>query len=213
MNEMEKNLPKDAEILDVDKDMPVAYIADTGIMANTRKIKTKDHTTFGDFSRAIVDYIQNSAKNADRIDFVFDSYFETSIKDSERRRRETTCPIQLNEIKEETPLPVQMERFWGASRNKVQLQMLLHQEAIRRTKERPSNVKLVVSSFSDDLEEVRCISCCNGTHSEIPELCLDIEEADTRIIPHAAHAVEQGIIFSEQLVVLSPDTDVFVLLL
>ena len=25
---MEKNLPKDAEILDVDKDMPVAYIAD-----------------------------------------------------------------------------------------------------------------------------------------------------------------------------------------
>ena len=96
MNEMEKNHLKGNEVLENCCDMQVAYIAD--VMASARKIKTKEFTTFDDFSRAIVEYIHCSAKNASRIDFVFDSYLDMSIKDSERKTRETTSPIELNVV-------------------------------------------------------------------------------------------------------------------
>ena len=76
-------------------------------------------------------------------------------------------------------------------------------------REAPSSLKVFVSGFSNNLE-VLCLSCCDGYCIDIPELCIDIEEADTQIIPHTLHAVEHGI---QRLVVLSPDTDVFVLLL
>ena len=63
-----------------------------------------------------------------------------------------------------------------------------------------------MSGFSGE----SCMSCCSGSCDEVPELCIDIEEADSRIIPHALHAVKDGL---ERIVVLSADTDVFVLLL
>ena len=62
--------------------------------------------------------------------------------------------------------------------------------------------------FSSESVEVPYLSCCGGYCRDIPELCIDIEEADTQIIPHALYAVEHGI---QRLVVLSPDADVFVL--
>ena len=133
-----------------------------------------------------------------------------SIKDSERLCRETTTPIEVNVLTEDTPLPVQMERFWPSNDNKHKLQDLLHQKMINLATGKPSNSKLVVSSFSSTLSEASCITCCNGCTSNVPELCVNIEEADTRIIPHAMHAVEHGI---ERIIVLSADTDVFVLLL
>ena len=67
-----------------------------------------------------------------------------------------------------------------------------------------------MSDFSSESVEVSCLSCCDGHCWDIPELCIDIEEAETRIITLALHAVEHGI---QRLVVLSPDTDVFVLVL
>ena len=103
-----------------------------------------------------------------------------------------------------------MERFWPANRNKHNLEILLHRTAIKHARETPSSLKVFVSGFSSESVEVPCLSCCDGYCRDIPELCIDIEEADTRIIPHALHAVEHGI---QRRVVLSPDTDVFVLLL
>ena len=103
-----------------------------------------------------------------------------------------------------------MEWFWSANRNKVNLELLLHQTAIKHARETLSSLKVFVSVFSSESVEVPCFYCCDGYCRDIPELCIDIEEADTRIIPHALHAVEHGL---QRLVVLSPDTDVFVLLL
>ena len=95
------------DILDDSKDMQVGYIAD--VMANVRKMIVKELTNFGEFSGGILDYIQISAKGADRIDYIFDSYFDISIKNSKIKRRETISPIELNAVSEYTPLPVQME--------------------------------------------------------------------------------------------------------
>lgn len=117
--------------------MRVGYIAD--VMANARKITTKEFTNLGDFAGAIVNYIKKSAKRADRIDYIFDSYFDISVKDSERKRRETISPIDFNVVSEETPIPIPVERFWLAKRNKPNLEILVHQTAINHTQETPSS--------------------------------------------------------------------------
>ena len=126
MNEIAKKHLID--IMDHSKDMHVGYIAD--VMANVRKMIVKELTNFGEFSGGILDYIQISAQGADRIDYVFDSYFDISIKNSKRKRREPISPIELNAVSEDTPLPVQMEWFWTANRNKHNLDILLHQTVI-----------------------------------------------------------------------------------
>ena len=107
MNELAKK--HSIDILGDSKDMLVGYIAD--VMANVRKMIVKTFNNFGEFSRGILDYIQISAKGADQMDSYFDSYFDISINNSKRKRRETLSPIELNAVSEDTPLPIQMEWF------------------------------------------------------------------------------------------------------
>ncbi|KAK7085413.1 hypothetical protein SK128_014519 [Halocaridina rubra] len=114
--------------LDYSKYMQVGYIAD--VMAYATEIVTKEFSNFCEFAGALVDYIQKSAKGADRIAYIFDSSFDISIKGSERKRRETISPIELNVVSEETPIPVQMEQFCTVIRNKHNLEILVHQTAI-----------------------------------------------------------------------------------
>ena len=141
---------------------------------------------------------------------VFDSYVEGSIKDSERRRRQVKAPIEMNVINYDTPLPVEMDRFWASSCNKLKLQMLLHEQAIKCKIEKPSKVQVVASCFSGASDVVACQSVKDGCSVEVPELHPDVEEADARIIPHAMHAVKSRM---KCIIVLSGDTDVFVLLM
>jgi len=76
--------------------MKTGYIVD--VMANVRRIKTNDLEDFGEFCDSLLNFVQHTSKGASRIDFVFDSYLETSIKDSERQKREKKLPIDLLEI-------------------------------------------------------------------------------------------------------------------
>ena len=50
---------------------------------------------------------------------MFDSYVEGSIKDSERNWRQDKAPIEMNIIHFDTPVPVEIARFWSFSNNKV----------------------------------------------------------------------------------------------
>ena len=54
----------------------------------TAKIKTHDLEDFGEFCDSLMNFVQHTSKGASRIDFVFDSYLERSIKDSKRQKRE-----------------------------------------------------------------------------------------------------------------------------
>ena len=191
-----------------DSELQTACIAD--VMANIRKIKTKDIQTFGDFCEQFLDYISAVGQEPHRLDLVFDSYVEGSIKDSERNRRQDKAPIEMNYIHYDTPLPMEVDRFWSSSNNKLKLQMLLHTQAIKRGIETPSTVHVVASCFSGASDGATCIGVMNGNSAEIADLCPEVEEADARIIPHAMHAVKSGI---QCIVVLSSDTDVFVLLM
>ena len=116
----------------------------------------------------------------------------------------------MNYIHSDTPLPIEMERFWSSSNNKLKLQMLLHTQALKQGIETPSTVHVVASFFSGACVSTTCKGVMNGNSVEIPDMCQDVEEADALIIPHAMHSVKSEI---QRIVVLSGDADVFVFLM
>ena len=65
--------------------MPTGYIVD--VMAYVRKLKTSSMNTFGELCNQLLSMSLGVCKNASRIDFIFDSYMEGSVKDSECLRQ------------------------------------------------------------------------------------------------------------------------------
>ena len=82
MKELESKISADDYITPTQwKDMPTGYIVD--VMANVQKLKTSSISTFGEMCNQFMSMVFGVCKNASRIDFVFDSYIEGSVKDSE----------------------------------------------------------------------------------------------------------------------------------
>ena len=63
-----------------------------------RKMKLRELKTFGNLCKAEIEYAKISSSFAQRIEFVFDSYDDHSIKDCERNRRLKQTPLELSEI-------------------------------------------------------------------------------------------------------------------
>lgn len=178
-------------------------------MGCIRKARTRE--TFGEFVEDYVGRNLSSSKYAERVDFVFDSYTAESIKDSERQRRQRAPPIELDTVTGETKMPVKIETFWSSNSNKRKIQALIHEKAMETAKKCCPDVHVIASNMIGCDDQTPCLQSFNGTVSMIHQLNLAIEEADERIIPHALHAVtEHG---TKRVVVISSDTDVFVLLL
>lgn len=65
----------------------------------------KNIVTFQDLCKAVCNYVYDRGTehfNIKRVDFVFDSYFENSLKSSEHERRHKKDPVCLNEIDDST---------------------------------------------------------------------------------------------------------------
>ena len=120
-------------------------------------------------------------------DFVFDTYVEGSVKDSERARRSCCKPIDLHVVAAETHLPVPMDVFWVSPTNKVKLQQLLRETILQQTYQRT----VVVNTIGVGPEMMSCMSSIQDI-GPISELNVDLEEADVKLIPHALHAVKYG---------------------
>ena len=62
---------------------------------------------------------------ADEIHIVYDRYLENSLKGQERLRRTMEAEaIEFVNLSKQFPVPVQLERFWTCSSNKVNLQSI-----------------------------------------------------------------------------------------
>ena len=210
LRELEKSMvDSDLHRIPMLKETPMhtTYIFD--MMANIRKLKTATLSDFGGFCNAAINFTQNSARHADRIDFVFDEYREESIKDSERARRRGNPSINLSMINANTPIPVEMKTFWASNSNKQHLQALLHDKIVSNALEQQTFTQKVVSHIPGTPSSP-CISVFQGELTYLQELHVDAEEADCRIIPHAMHATTTG---TKRIIVLSSDTDVTVILL
>lgn len=202
--ELEKHLNK-PDYVQQTKWTPLNTASIFDVMGGLHRMCLSKVKTFGELCSQFLDATYGICRYSDRTDFVFDTYIDGSVKESERIRRYSCTPIDLNEVNAETQLPVHVNSFWPSAINKARLQGLLRDNIIENPK--PMK-KVVVSSMGLSSDSKPCKAIHNTCSTAVPELDLSIEEADVRIIPHVLHAVCSG---ATRVVVLSNDTDVMVL--
>ena len=139
------------------------------------------------------------------IQIIFDSYCTQSLKGPESRGESA---LELAQIDGKTPIPKQIDKFWCSSRNKVKLQEFAANKIMSLAKD--CNKSTILSGVvMNDIEQV-CRFVHDGQYNEIDSLKSDIEEADQRLIPHIQWSLHNC---HKNIVVVSGDTDVLVLLL
>ena len=202
---VDDHLDKKRDYLPPDEWKKVKTASIVDVMCCLRQMNTSTFKTFGDLCARFLQMAYGLSKHSSRIDFIFDTYVEGSVKDSERQRRLRCSPIDLNVICEETPLPVSMDSFWASSANKSKLQGLLRNYVLAHP--RPmTDIVLSGIGFPSNIDPSQGIFN-ESDPTPVPHLDLDIEEADVRIIPHALDATNCG---AKRVVLLSNDTDVVV---
>ena len=134
------------------------------------------------------------------------------MKDNERQRCTLEAPIQVSDISRDTKLPKDMDTFWPSPNNKLKLEDFLRSCMMEHFTQNDSDTHVVLSGTvpngSSDGISPNTQSVKNRKLSQLADLDSDLEEADVRIIPHAIQAVRNGVML---VVILSSDTDVFVL--
>ena len=144
--------------------------------------------------------------NFNRIDIIYDSYINDSLKECERLRRSKCEPIHLKDIQLETKLPVQLDQFWASASNKEKLQKL--STVYFKNLSKTPNLEIVVSGYlTNNKEIVEAEQYYRDETTILPNLNSDTEEANTRIIPHINDISLKN---NTTAVVLSNDTDVCV---
>ena len=144
------------------------------------------------------------------VHFVTDTYKEMSIKQAERSRRGDSAAIVIGGPK--TKLPRDFKSFLLNSDNKKQF--------IRFLLDSWKTERYAKHLFHRDVYfacEDQCLLLSSGDGKSVSvtavnELFSSQEEADTQIILHALHASER-VPAEMKIVIRSPDTDVFILLI
>jgi len=90
--------------------------------------------TFGDFANTFVQAVLSAGARFNRIDVVFDRYYEVSIKSATRTRRSLgTRPIRRIIEHVNVPLPSNWSNFIGLSENKADLAHFLCKHQIQKS--------------------------------------------------------------------------------
>ena len=114
VTELEKNL------IDIEYSFSRTSELDTVlivVMSIIRRITISSIDTFGNLLHTLWNSIKSTCAFK-QLDVIYDSYIESSLKERERQRRVAFDIIEYLDIDLSTPLPVQMDKFWGSSRNK-----------------------------------------------------------------------------------------------
>ncbi|XP_057301782.1 uncharacterized protein LOC130636171 isoform X2 [Hydractinia symbiolongicarpus] len=113
-------------------------------------------------------------------------------------------PIEVKITHFKQQLPVEMDRFWSSSENKMGLQQMFINWMIECCR---SEIPVFLGGANTD-DITSCLKLCNGERSVVPSLSNDHEEADDRIMYHVSQSISEERF--EKVIVASPDTDVFV---
>lgn len=143
----------------------------------------------------------NEGSQSNRVDVVFDTYCENSIKDSERSLRGEESGHQLQGITG-TMIVRQWRNFLTRVKNKSSLISFIVGEWRMAEFREKLKEKVLYATVSD-----RCYRITSEGSNEVPALQCQQEEADGRLLLHAAHAAEEG---CQDVVICSEDTDVFI---
>ena len=207
VHELEKHFDKSDLTFTKTSKLETTLLID--FMSMVRRMPISEMSVFLDLFQATWKKVK-AICDFQRVDVVFDSYVEKSIKEGERKRRSCVQPLEYVNLENDTRIPVQSDRFWASSNNKEMVQCLsrsyLSQVAVKE------GVKMVLSGYvSSNNDTVSCIKTKeDGDCVQLSDLNSSLEEADLRLIPHIHHALLQG---AQHVVVPSNDTDVFALIL
>jgi len=163
--------------------------------------------TFGDLAAHI---FHTRIPKVAILHFVTDTYVSGSIKDFERERRGSSTSFVIGGPRTKTPQD--WKSFLQNSGNKTQLtQFLLSEWNTSQYAKHLKDRKLLFVN----MQTCYCLSSNDGvnvTCVEVPELYSTHDEADTRLVLHCLYA-DRSCKEPHTIVISSPDTDVFVLLL
>uniref|UniRef100_UPI00358DDB47 uncharacterized protein n=1 Tax=Myxine glutinosa TaxID=7769 RepID=UPI00358DDB47 len=140
--------------------------------------------------------------NSNRIDVVFDTYRETSIKNSERSLRRGEAGHQLQSITG-TQIVRQWRKFLSIVNNKTSLITFLVNTWRKPEYSGRLQSKVLYATVND-----KCYKITSQESDEVPGLQCKQEEADGRLLLHAAHAAREGY---QAVVICAEDTDVFIM--
>lgn len=156
--------------------------------------------TFRDYSEKLLDIILRQGLGFQRIDVVFDVYDKGSIKSVERERRgaQKMCSIKIQH--DMVQIPKNWSDFLSNVGNKNELVKYLSKSWSQKLDVLPPGVSLYVS-------ETKVHKLTNDNVIEYQILNSNHDEADTRLILHAADALKHH----DLAVIRSVDTDVVVL--
>ena len=205
MSELTKKLGPRDNNFQKDDILKASIIIDS--MNQFRRLPLKGKR-FEDLFKNLDSNVNNVCKFS-RIDYVFDSYLKSSIKSSERERRSSVEPLPLTSISISTKLPMQMKRFWASNSNKVSIQdaFIDYMKTIGINRQ----WETILSGKVLGTAPTAALAINDGSITKLHDtLAVNVEEADLRIIPHVFHALKQGM---QRVIVLSNDTDVFVILI
>jgi hypothetical protein len=171
-------------------------------MGIVQKVKGENRT-FGEMSQHILNLVLNDGRGSQRIDIVFDVYKDQSIKSAERILRGAKDGLLFHEIKAGHRIK-NWKRLLANSESKNRLTIFLAESwKEESTRKMLGDTTLVVTSGE------QCFQITRDSVEEVTELFSTQEEADTRLALHAKHAIGTN----RHVIVISDDTDVFVILL
>ena len=178
-------------------------------MALVQKTKPTVQSTFGEYADLLLGIILKTfdIETCERIDVVFDRYDnKMSIKTSEKLRRQKTQGLYINIHGHNTQLPKHRSKFMDVPRSKSNLAAFLcsYWSLHAATRIVDGKILYLAGGFEDGV-----ITKCIKTNSveNIPDLYTNQEEADTRMLLHAYHAMEE----CPKITIDSPGMDVAVL--
>ena len=155
--------------------------------------------TFSQLAESALTHILLEGVMSHRIDVVFDTYREDSIKNAERSNRGTTRGIQLRNMASGLRIQ-QWRKFLSSSPNKANL-IRFKDWKTPYLRGKLNGKQLYVAS------EETCLRITNEQRGEVASLQSNQEETDTRIILHEARAAEE---VYRAVVVTVENTDVMV---
>jgi hypothetical protein len=162
--------------------------------------------TFGEFAKVIFQCLPMATV----VHFVTDTYKADSIKNIERARRGDAPTFQIGGSM--TVMPKEFTKFLSNAANKKQLIKLILNEW-KTDKYAPYLVNRSIYYVIE--EDCFCLQSIDGRSVSclpVNELKSSHEEADTRIVLHVIYA-SRHMSAEDKIVVQSPDTDVFIILL
>ena len=144
--------------------------------------------------KVFIPYLEDYLKICERIDVVFDQYFEDSLKNAVREKRGSGIRFK---VEPKVKVPKKWHDILLVNENKVELFLFLAKEIEKHPFPEEKEVNVTMKS------EVLSIN------SNFKQTCSH-EEADSRMLIHVMHALEEG---NRTFMIQTVDTDVIVILL